>query len=209
MAKHFNKGVVFGRLAGLERKRSENGKPYIQIYLECPNDLHGDAKVYGRMWGEDRIDGFMAGLNKDGKLMMGTPLRLEGFFSQYDAEDGRRLNNYTFFSWKTYEKDEEYRATFILRGRVQDVYENEDGEGVIHLHLSRPGTNDQTVEEDFILYAENRQDIHGLQEGQEVDIKGLIAEKGEEDYFGETSGIFRPYIKVLKVVEKEAEGVPY
>ncbi|NOZ67979.1 MAG: transposase [Deferribacteres bacterium] len=88
MANHFNKGVVFGKLAGLERKKSEGGKPYIQIYLECPNDLHGDAKVYGRMWGEDRVNAFMAGLNRDGKLLMGTGLRLEGFFSQYDAEDG-------------------------------------------------------------------------------------------------------------------------
>lgn len=200
--KHFNKGVVFGRLSDLVIKTSENNKKYMQLHLECPNDLHGDTRVYGRLWGDDRVEQLLGALKKDGKLMKGTGLRLEGFFSQYDGEDGQRLNNFTFFKWKPF-TGAEYRAAFILTGQIEDAYETEEGEGAIHLHIVRKGANEQDVEEDFLVFTEDKDDILELQQGQIVHLKGLISEKGEEDYFGSTSGIFKAYVKEIKVLQVE------
>ncbi len=198
--KHFNKGVIFGRLVGVEKKTSEGGRKYLQLQFECPNMVHGDAKVFGRMWGEERIEPFLKELKDErGVLMMGAKLKMEGFYNQYDG-DGQRLSSYTLYKWAFYEGNE-FRATFILRGVVEDVYENDEGEGVLHLHLSRPGNNEQTVEEDFLLYAEDPQILAGVSPGQTVHVKGVIAEQGEEDYFGETSGVFKPYIKVIEIKE--------
>lgn len=178
----------------------KNHKKYLQIQLECPNTLHGDIKVYGRLWGDDRIEELLRTLNQDGKLMKGTALRLEGFFGQYDGEDDRRLNNYTFFKWHLFE-GAEYRAVFILTGKIEDIHETEDDEGCVHLHIARQGVNEQTVEEDFLLFAEDKAEIADLRDGQTIQAKGLIAEKGEEDYFGGSSGIFKAYVKEVKILE--------
>lgn len=197
--KHFNKGVVFGRLSDLKEKTSdsENKTKYLQINLECPNELHGDTKIYGRLWGDERIDVLLKTLNQNGKLMKGTALRLEGFFGQYDDSEGRRLNNYSFFKWK-HINSSEFRAAFILTGEIKEAYIL-NGEGCIHLHIVRPGAKNKDLEEDFILFTEDEGDISDLKQGQTVHLKGVLSEKGQEDYFGGTSGIFKAYVKEMKI----------
>lgn len=204
MIKHFNKGVVFGRLSDLKEKTadSENKTRYLQLNLECPNELHGDTKIYGRLWGDDRIDNLLKTLNQNGKLMKGTALRLEGFFGQYDGEDNRRLNNYTFFKWKLI-NSAEYRAAFILTGEIHDVYAK-DGECCVHLHIIRSGANSKEIEEDFVLFTEDEGDVAGFKKGETVHLKGVISEKGREDYFGGTSGSFKAYIKEIKILGEVA-----
>lgn len=192
------------------QKPSTGGVPYLQVHLEVPNTLHGDCKVYGRVWGKERIAQLQDELKKDGKFIAGTPIRLEGFFNQYDGEEGKRYNNFTFHKWD-FNTAEEYRATFILVGEVKDAYV-EDGEGVIALHICRSGgKGKKDIEEDFILYTDNKDLINDLHEGQTIKAKGLIAEKGKEDYFGDSSGVFRAYVKELQILEQIADpaGEPY
>ncbi len=198
---HFNKGFVFGRLAGLKQKISKKKVKYLSIYAQCPNNLHGDAKAYGNLWGNDKVDAFMDSMKKDGKLLMGNAAELIGFFKQYDHK-GKRLNNYHFYGAQPYEGNE-YRAIFILAGEIVHIFEQGD-EGCIHLHISRRGEKGETVEEDFQLFTEDKSMIKELRPGQTAKLKGLISEKGEADYFGDRSGIFKPYVKEIKILATDS-----
>ncbi|MDP2167951.1 MAG: hypothetical protein Q8J64_06445 [Thermodesulfovibrionales bacterium] len=199
--KHFNLGNVWGRVASVELKKSEGkGTPYIQIQVECPNDLHGNIKTYGRLWGQGKIDAFMDFHKKH----PGSAFRFRGFFSQYDGEEGMRLSNYTFFEWAASEA-KEFRATFILKGEVTGT-ESPRGEGKLLLHLVREGQNGHAdTIEDFVVYTATAEELDGIEAGQIVEVKGVIRPKDREDYFGDTRSPIKPYLKELKILTETAE----
>ncbi|MDO8282715.1 MAG: hypothetical protein Q7U10_08885 [Thermodesulfovibrionia bacterium] len=200
--KHFNKGIAWGKLEGLRRTTSDSvdKKPYLKIYLHCHNALHGNVKVYGRIWGADRIaEAEKLLMDEDKQLKKGMGLRLEGFFNQYDKkveDEITRLSNFTFFQIAPYDGTE-YRAVFILTGVIEIILRDLE-EGSIRLSLDRQGNQP----EEFLLYTDDQKELKGLEAGQTVQIKGMMAEQGEEDYFGASSGIFRAYAKEIKILEE-------
>ena len=197
--KHFNMGNVWGRVAGIKLEKSNNDKPYLAIQLECGNELHGNVKTYGRLWGQDKIDAFLDYFKKN----PGTAFRFKGFFSQYDKEEGLRYSNYTFFSWLPYE-GKEFRSSFILVGELTAI-EKINGEGKLHLHLNRECQgNYKDIEEDFEVYTFNSQDIDGIEEGALIEVAGFLRAKEPEDAFGRASGAIKPYVMEIRE-RKQAE----
>ena len=185
MKKHFNLGNVWGRVGGTKAEESTEGKPYLSIQVECPNDLFGNIKTYGRLWGKEKIDAFMDHYKKN----PGTAYRFRGFFSQYDKEEGLRLSNYTFYSWDVF-NGAEFRASFVLVGLVAAIEEKKE-EGMICLSLSREGA----AEEEFVVYTLTLQDLAGISEGDVIEVKGVLRYKEPEDFFGASShGTVKPYV---------------
>lgn len=200
--KHFNMGVVVGRIASVEQKKSRgDGKPYLQIQFDCFNDTYGSIKAYGRLWGEAKIDAFMDQFKKHS----GAVYRFKGFFKQYDDEEGLRLSNFSFYEWAVSSANV-LRAIFILVGEITGI-EAPKGEGKLHIHLVREGKgNYKEQKEDFVVYTANAQDVSGFEIGQTVKVKGLLMSTEPEDFFCETKGHVKPYAKNIEVVtENPAE----
>lgn len=196
MSKHFNAGNVWGRVAEVEKKYSEGaGTPYAAITIEAPNEMYGNIKTYGRLWGRDKVDAFIDHHKKN----PGAAYRFQGFFSQYEKDDTVR-SNFTFFSWQAIDT-KEFRATFVLVGEVEEI----DGDR-IGLYLSRPGMNGrEDTEEHLVAYALNRKDLQGIEVGETVEVKGVLRYREAEDYFGGApEGKVLPYFMALKVRKPEA-----
>ena len=56
--KHFNAGNVWGRVAEIKDETSTKKTPYLQILIEAPSEEYGNVKVYGRLWGKEKITAF-------------------------------------------------------------------------------------------------------------------------------------------------------
>lgn len=206
MSKHFNAGHVWGRVSKVKEERSNSGTPYLSIELECPNEMFGNVKTYGRLWGQEKIEAFMA----FHKQHPGSAYHFQGFFSQFDKDEGKRYSNYTFFSWQQIE-GKEFRAAFVLTGEVNATETTADGDGKLSLHLVREGQGSyKDIEEDFEVYALNAQQVTSLPDWTMVQVKGVLRYKEAEDYFGGTSsGPVRPYVMELKVIETKPEQEAY
>ncbi len=199
--KHFNLGNVWGRVASCKKEKSTRDTVYLQIQVECPNELFGNVKTYGRIWGKDKVEAFLDFHKKH----PGQAYRFKGFFSQYDKEEGQRYSNFTFTNWQPIDGSE-FRAAFILTGEITSL-STEAPEGKICLHLIREGQGDyRDIEEDFEVYTLNEQEIAGLQEGQVVQVKGLMRAREPEDYFGCPSGKIKPYLKEINGKKSEEEA---
>jgi len=199
--KPFNLGNVWGRVSGVKHKKTDKDRPYLQVQVECANELYGNVKAYGRLWGDDKITSFIDHF----KQHSGAGFRLTGFFSQYDDPDGRRLSNFTFFKWAPFEGSE-FRASFILAGEVTDI-KNEEGEGIIQLHLIREGKEGyKDNEESFRIYTLNAKDASGLKPGAFIQIKGLLRAREPEDYFGLPSGQVKAYAMEIKTKNNEEDS---
>lgn len=199
MSKHFNAGNVWGRLAEVEKKYSEGqGTPYAAITIEAPNEMYGNIKTYGRLWGRDKVDAFIDHHKKN----PGAAYRFQGFFSQYEKDDTIR-SNFTFFSWTPIDT-KEFRCTFVLVGEVEEI----DGDK-LGLYLLRPGMNDRKdTEEHLVVHALNRKDLQGIEVGETVEVKGVLRYREAEDYFGGApEGKVLPYFMALKVRKPEAAAV--
>jgi hypothetical protein len=194
--KHYNSGHVWGRVAAAEEKAAEvTGTPYLAITLECPNEMFGNIKTYGRLWGRKKVERFMA-YHKDHP---GMAYHFQGFFSQYE-KDNQPLWNYTFFQWTPFTSSE-FRVAFILVGEIVRTVKT-DADGIIFLYLEREGTGDrEPVKEDFQIFTLNAQEVDGLEPGMIIKAKGVLRYKEAEDFFGDTpEGKVRPYIMELKTL---------
>lgn len=197
--KHFNMGNVWGKVAGFTEEISDNDKPYLAIQIECPNELYGNIKTYGRLWGRDKVDAFLDYHKKN----PGTVYKFQGFFSQYDKEEGRRYSNFTFYSWSPV-SGKEFRAAFVLTGEVTAA-EKINGEGKIYLHLIREGQGTyKDIEEDFEIYTLNAQEVDGIKQGDLIETAGMLRTREPEDFFGRPSSAIKPYIKEM-TIKKQTE----
>lgn len=200
--KHYNAGHVWGRIAGIVDKYSGEGTPYLAITVECPNDMFGNVKTYGRLWGQEKIDRFQA----DIKANPGAMWKLQGFFSQYD-KGADRLSNYTFFTWQI-ATAKELRAAFVLVGEVVRTEKADEG-GLIYLFISREGSGQyegKSIDEDFQVYMLNAQEVDGLHPESIIKVKGVLRYREAEDYFGDLpEGKVRPYVMDMKVL-REGRG---
>ena len=192
---------MWGRIAGCKKKYSGRDTVYLQIQIECPNELFGNVRTYGRLWGEEKVSAFLDYHKKH----PGQVYRFKGFFSQYDKEEGLRFSNYTFTSWQPMNCNE-FRAAFVLTGEVTSV-SVEGPDGKICLHLLREGQGDyKDIEEDFEVYALTAQEIVGINKGQVIQVKGVMRAREPEDYFGVPSGKIKPYVKEINGRQSEEEA---
>lgn len=211
--KHFNMGNVWGRVAKVELEHSEGkGTPYLSIQVECGNELYGNVKTYGRLWGQkedmSKIDAFMDYYKKN----PGSAYRFKGFFSQYDKDENRRYSNYTFFAWEAV-NGKEYRAAFILVGEVTAIEKEtpqgqQTAETAIHLHLVREGQGSyKDNEEDFVVYAFTPRELDGIEDGDTIECAGLLRAREPEDDFGRQTGRIMPFaMEIKKRQNQDAPG---
>lgn len=197
--KSFNLGNVWGRVAGVQKKKTDNEQEYLRIQVECANELYGNVKAFGRLWGKEKIEAFIDHFKKH----PGATYRFKGFFSQYDDREGRRLSNFTFFDWMPFEGTE-FRASFVLSGTIMDTHQDEESEVTISIHLSREGKDGyKDTEEEFKVYAFTASEASGVKAGDFIQVKGLLRAREPEDYFGMPSGAIKAYAMEIRISNKD------
>jgi hypothetical protein len=203
-----NLGVVYGRLSDFSFKETKKNKiKYMRISLDCPSLDFGNVKVYGRIFGEGRYNALLQELKQasTGGQFKGTSLKLEGTFTQYDGEESKILNTFTFNRWMIL-PSQVYRAAFSLVGRINGAVREKD-EGHVKLLVKRTDGHKKEISESFDLYTEDPDMIEAFQcpagalRNIETRIAGILKEKGQEDFFGRSSGIFKAYIKEIEDLE--------
>lgn len=205
--KHFNRATVYGSLLKTpEILYTQAGKEYCSFLLQCPNDLHGNVRVYGKIWG-DRATQFV------GEAKAGTKLRLEGVLQQYQNEEDQTITNFVFFNWRpcTEKESRELRAVFILVGRVESVdpAAGEEGADPVHwevaLGFEQEATEERQARAETYFFRAEKLGALGISEALEektVQLSGVLEQP--EDYFGNKQPT-RPMIKELKIVSEELE----
>lgn len=223
--RHFNKATVYGSLLQApDLKYTPNGKEYLSFQLQCPNDLHGNVRVYGKLWGDHL--GSVAQ-----QMRPGEKIRMEGVLQQYEREEEKKIiTNFNFFSWRPCAKKEEgeLRAVFVLVVEVDQVEAVSSVEGgpidewELLVMFEQEATDKRSARsEPLLLHAERSVfgsiDPESLS-GQMVQISGVLEQP--EDYFGNNTKPTRPMIKEIKVVSatlqekvpggmEEDGGVPF
>lgn len=201
--KYLKLGNVFGRVVEVTEKKSQKGKgkPYLRLQIECGNDKFGQIKAYGRIWGEKRIADFLA----FHKANPTATVRLTGFFSQYDAEEGQRNSNYTFTKFQLAE-GKEMKAVFVLCGQVTE----KDGDKLTLLVVTEATEEYKEQREEFEVFLHPEAKFEGYNEfagadeiavGHNIEASGYIRAKEPEDEYGMTSSDIRPYAMRIKLLE--------
>lgn len=194
--KHFNMGNVWGVVEKTKRVE-QNGKDLLVLSIGCASGV----TAFGRLWGEDQIDGLEQFLKEKPHI----PVRFYGFFSTYlDQHKNRKLYNYSFYKWEPIAVNAARRATFILTGDITGISAPEKPEPCkISVRMVRPGKNGRSNKEDFELYVKN--DHIDLMEnaavGQTWELKGKMERIGGEDEFGAPMGKVLPCILACREVK--------
>lgn len=119
--RHFNKGVVRGRIIDLKpRKTTTNKKPYLELKVFCPSSSYGDITVKVRFWGPE-VEALKAAYKerKDGMFYFH-----EGDVAMLESRGRKFLgfNAYKFMPWSESPEDQP-RASFILEGILDVAFE--------------------------------------------------------------------------------------
>jgi len=114
MVKHFNKGVLRGRILDLADRKthSKNKKPYGDFKVFCSSGEYGDITVRARFWGSQFTD-----FKKAYRELPDTQFHLEGHVGllEHRGEQLWCFNAYKYRPWVPSGEDQA-RASFILMG---------------------------------------------------------------------------------------------
>lgn len=198
--KHFNKGVVFGSLLKpAATKTTTGGTDYLSVQLQAANDLHGNIRVWGKLWGTAAIEEFKSAVKP------GMKVRMEGFLQQYVGNEGL-VTNFNFFAWRRCpEKDLlDLRAVFVIVAKATAAVPaqgDRPDELLVALELLlQSETKGRVEKETFTFYADPKLLGDGSDlVGKTVSLSGVMQQS--EDYFG-NFGPTRPMIKEIKVVDE-------
>lgn len=200
--RHFNKATVYGSLLKTPelKETEETGKKYASFQIQCANDLHGNVRVYGKIWG-DRAVSFV------GAVKAGDKIRLEGVLQQYKNDQEQLVTNFVFFNWEpcTEKQAKELRAVFIMVGEVTGLTEaSSDEEGrhsdqwEVEVLFEQEATEErQARSETFLFRMEKGEGQAPELIGETVQLAGVLEQPA--DYFGNTKPT-RPMIKEIRAV---------
>lgn len=196
MTKHFNAGNVWGAVKDSYRGTSRKGTHFLWIRIDCSGE-HGSFTVFGRLWGQEKIDGLLAHI----KAHPGETIRFRGFFEQYTQEITHW--NYTLYAWEP-APEKPKKAAFVLRGKIVDTALGEDNTGKASLQIVRPGKNGhKDIEENLDIYTPDPEDVLQMQVGDTWELKGYLKRGMGEDEFGVADGQLRPFAERVKQVDGE------
>jgi hypothetical protein len=199
--KHFNAGNVWGKIVKVEEKRTRDKKtPFLELEIDCTSHQYGNVRAYGRLWGKEKIEAFVAhhGKHKDALC------RFRGFYNQY-TDNEVLYSGYSFYDFEIVASDVHPipRASFILVGQVLKK-EMIDGEGIVTLNVSRP-QKDERVDEELKLYFFDLDPLFEIDDEDIIEVRGLLRKREAEDlYGGSTNDRFRPYIMQTSKRKKAA-----
>ena len=199
MSKHFNAGNVFGKVTEVKEEQSDKGKPYLQISVDVSGDKSGRVTAYCRMWGEERIAGFL----NEWRRFPSDQYWFRGFLGQYTSKAGDVLSNFTVFNHER--KTGEKRAVFILKGVVshQPSGLNDGGQRFL-MEVTRDDGQGKENTESFEVWAPGEKLLDPVSIGDLVEVKGLIRQKDVDGFYGGSEGPVRAYVDILKVIPQEA-----
>ncbi|MFQ5737364.1 MAG: hypothetical protein ACE5GY_10980 [Thermodesulfobacteriota bacterium] len=205
--KHFNSANVWGRIHSMTRKTTENGKPYVELAVNCESSAYGNVRAFGYLWGEDAVAAFMKAFRPK------ATVHLRGAFAQYKGRHEAIKTSFTFWKAAPWDpatgKHKAPRAAFILVGECM-AYEEGGDDGRLVMRLTKENKDGSEAGEDVFelaVSADALLTLGGLPEpGRTYQVKGALAQ--EEDEFGEMVKLCRP---VAMAIEERAtgEGVPF
>lgn len=193
--KHYNGATVWGILDKFARKLTDNGKPYLDIFIHCQHAQYGNVKILGRIWGKELVDEFMDDV-QNGRIKKGVELRLEGNFQQYDGHDGTVRTSFNFYRYE-FGPLKECKAAFRLVGEVISF---EDDKLKILITQEQKGDFEPKQERfEVVVPSIVQLEMPGnLVPGQMVRVKGYM--EMEEDEFGDSKEYQHPVVKQLEIV---------
>lgn len=206
--KFYNGATIWGKLDKFSRETTQGGKAYIEIFVHCQHAQYGNVRILGRIWGQDAVDEFDDNV-EIGKIKKGSDLRLEGNIQQYSGRNEAIKTSFNFYRCEPIPL-KEYKAAFRLVGEVVSFGYGAGAKTVgaedfqpLRVRIIQEQKEDfEPKEEVFEVYVPNvvMLEIPGSpMPGQAVRLKGYI--ENPEDEFGDTSGVQRPIVKVLEVLD--------
>jgi hypothetical protein len=192
MAKHFNKGVVWGKIKTLKTRTTKaNGKPYAELRILCPSEGCGDVLVYARLWGKIKVEA----VKKAFKSNPGQAYKFKGLLSQFKKSD-KVLTGFNLFSLEPTDDLVGLRAVFILVGGLEERHYN-GGTALLKVRVKQGG--DYPTDDLFEIYASEKA-------AEQLDVLALVQVKGKmRDMDAEwgSSGDLRPFADEMKSIQKK------
>lgn len=206
--KFYNGATIWGKLDKFSRETTATGKVYIEIFLHCQHMQYGNVRILGRIWGQNAVDKFISNIST-GKIKKGSDLRLEGNLQQYSGRNEAIKTSFNFYRCEPMPL-KEYKAAFRLVGEVVSFGSDAGAKTVgaddfqpLRVRVIQEQKEDfEPKEEIFEVYVPNvvLLEISGSpMPGQAVRLKGYI--ENPEDEFGDSSGVQRPIVKALEILE--------
>lgn len=185
--KHYNGAIVMGIVSKVTEEKTKEKKPYLELLVDCPNPVHGNVRVLGRVWGKF-VEQFKASFKQ------GSMARLQGTIQQYDDKNGNRRASFNFFQFSPGPL-KEMKAVFILTGKVEKYQDDTLTVKVVQ----NDGNGKITSEEDIEVYVpgEVLLTTGEPESGQTVKVKGYLVQK--ENEFGEAEGVMRAEVKEMEL----------
>lgn len=189
MPKHFNLGIVRGKVLAKKIKPSKGKSDFLQLKIQCDHPTWGEVVVWGRLWGKEAILSLIEQLNRKPREVY----KFTGFFGQYLDDKQKLKNNYSFHKWDNYSKPP--GATFLLTCLLESKQViNEDGS--LNVLLNRQGLYDK-IEERFTVTCPPGGMYKELSPGQTLELAGTLITEGEDPY-GRQSQIIIPLVEEIK-----------
>lgn len=193
---HYNGATVWGQLDKYSWKKTETGKPYLEMFVNCIHAQWGNVRLLGRIWKKDIGEILTA------RYKHGDEMRLEGNIQQYQGRNEITRTTFNFWDVKPGPLKEQ-KAAFRLVGEVQEFHTiTNDGTPLLKILVVQDQKDDfERKEEEFEVYVPNEVllEANGNPvEGQIVRVKGYLV--AEEDEFGGGKGPQRPVVRCLEVI---------
>lgn len=189
--KHYNGCTIWGLLDKYEKKDTETGKPYLEVFVNCQHPQYGGVRVLGRVWGADNIQQFTEMYKRNSEM------RLEGNLQQYLGRNDEVKTTFNFFKFN-YGPLKEQKAAFRLTGIVQSY-----AEGILKLLIRQENEGYAPKEEIFTVMVSLEASLSVGELGDPV-TGDLVRVKGylqiEEDEFGDPKGPQMPIVKQMEIL---------
>jgi hypothetical protein len=188
--KHYNAGIVKGKIDRISEKSTDGGKPYLRLSIDCPGP-YGKVKAFGSVFGNVRVEQFKKEFRK------GSVVNLAGFLVQYQKGDTLKTS-FNFIvgdHWEQSHDQHPYmRATFILVGEIMSIKDRgAEPEATVRVHDSRD--NDQYS--DLVVHIPDEL-LFDVEKGKVQRLTGHL--KQDEDDCGGVIRMTRPLIETATTV---------
>lgn len=185
---HYNGATVWGTLDKFQWEKTETGKDYLEIFVDCQHASLGNVRVLGRIWKQDVGEALLK------QFQRGSEMRLEGNIQQYQGRNEVTRTTFNFYRFRPGPLKEK-KAAFRLVGEVKWF----EGNCLKVLVRQEAKEGYEKKEEVFEVFVPN-EILLGITEpsvGELVRLKGYIAH--EEDEFGDAKGPQRPVVRQLEI----------
>ncbi len=195
---HFNIANIWGILDDYKQKTTDNGKPFLEVFISCSHAEYGNVRILGWIWGKSQVGKFTS------RFKRGDEVRLGGNMQQYEGRGGAVRSTFNLYKFNP-GPIKERKAAFIMAGEVVSLKDE-----ALKILIAQKNNNgsiknkerfEVKVPKDILLDCEASPEA-----GKLVKLKGYIIQ--EEDEFGGTIGPQCPVVKKLEVLNNNETQQP-